>query len=275
MSISVSKSKVMSTSHDLWELIDDDKVIGTLDKVLSFKYLGIQTTLNPRKSAAVMMDRARNLAKSYKKTCISLAHDGPDTVDLTLCLWQNIAIPSILYGCEVVPFSASAIDEIERHQSSIGKFTLGLPPCAPNISSTTILGVAPFRELLYSMQLKYLARLLNQDQLRWSKDAFIDHIEGDWQSPYVKYLGVICEEVGLLKWPTSAQEVEVVLKCHFMEMNNEAIDRLSLPALKSQDSRSRMGFVNESKESQVYPSLSPDMHDQSRLLNLKKIDQKS
>ena len=272
MSISVSKSKVMSTSHDLWELIDDDKVIGTLDKVLSFKYLGVQTTLSPRKSAAVMMDRARSLAKSYKKTCISLGHDGPDTVDLTLCLWQNIAIPSILYGCEVVPFSASAIDEIERLQSSIGKFTLGLPPSAPNISSTTILGVAPFRELLYSMQLKYLARLLNQDQLRWSKDAFMDHIEGDWQSPYVKYLGVICDEVGLLKWPTSAKQVEVVLRCHFMEMNNEAIDRLSLPALRSQDSRLRMGFVNESKESQVYPALSPDMPDQSNLLILKKID---
>ena len=193
-------------------------------------------------------------------------------MDLALCLWQNIAIPSILYGCEVVPFSTSAIDEIERHQSSIGKFTLGLPPSAPNISSTTILGVAPFRELLYSMQLKYLARLLNQDQLRWSKDAFMDHIEGDWQSPYVRYLGVICDEVGLLKWPTSAKQVEVVLRCHFMEMNNEAIDRLSLPALRSQDSRLRMGFVNESKESQVYPALSPDMPDQSKLLFLKKID---
>ena len=57
-----------------------------------------------------------------------------------------------------------------------------------------------------------------------------------------------------------------------MKMNNEAIDRLSLPALRSQDSRLRMGFVNESKESQVYPALSTDMPDQSNLLILKKID---
>ena len=257
MTLSVSKSKVMSASHDLWELLEGDTIIGTLEKVLTFKYLGVETKLNPRKSAAAMMDRAKNLAKSYRKTCISLANDGPDTVDLTLCLWQNIAMPSILYGCEIVPFSASAIDEIERHQSSVGKFTLGLPPCAPNISATSILGIPTFKELLYSTQLKYLARLLRQDPMRWSKDAFIDHLQGDWPSPYLKYLGVICVELGLQKWPTTPKEIDVSLKHHFLEVNNDAINHLSLPALKPLNKRARMDFSNESRESQVSKLLRP------------------
>ena len=257
MTLSVSKSKVMSASHDLWELLEGDMVIGTLEKVLTFKYLGIETKLNPRKSAAAMMDRAKNLAKSYRKTCVSLSNDGPDTVDLTLCLWQNIAMPSILYGCEIVPFSASAIDEIERHQSSIGKFTLGLPPCAPNISATSILGIPTFKELLYSTQLKYLVRLLRQDPMRWSKDAFIDHLQGGWPSPYLKYLGVICVELGLQKWPTTPKEIDVTLKHHFLEVNNDAINHLSLPALKPLNKRARMDFANESRESQVSKLLRP------------------
>ena len=170
MTLSVSMSKVMSTAHDLWELFECDAVIGTLEKVLEFKYLGIKTQLNPRRSALAMMERAKSLANSYRKTCI---YDGPDSVDLSLCLWQNVAIPSILYGCEIVPFSSSAISKIERHQSAVGKFSMGLPVSAPNISTTAILGVAPFKETLYSAQLQYLSKLFKQDDRRWSKDHFL------------------------------------------------------------------------------------------------------
>ena len=141
MTLSVSMSKVMSTAHDLWELFECDAVIGTLEKVLEFKYLGIKTQLNPRRSALVMMERAKSLANSYRKTCI---YDGPDSVDLSLCLWQNV-----------------------------GKFSMGLPVSAPNISTTAILGVAPFKETLYSAQLQYLSKLFKQDDRRWSKDHFL------------------------------------------------------------------------------------------------------
>ena len=90
------------------------------------------------------------MANNYMKACMGIANDGPDIVDLALALWTNVAMPAILYGCEVVPFNKGSIDEIERRQSSVGKFTLGLPKNAPNISATTILGVKSFKELLYS-----------------------------------------------------------------------------------------------------------------------------
>ena len=251
MKLSITKSKVMSTTQDIWELFDGDNVVGTIDKVLSFKYLGVETMLVPSKAASVMMNRAKSLATTYKKTVLSLSYDGPDTVDLTLCLWLNVAMPSILYGCEVVPFTHAVIDQIERIQSSVGKFTLGLPPSSPNISTSTILGVPSFRELLYSAQLKYLVRLLKQDSRRWSKDAFLDHVEGDWNSPYVKYMVQIRDELGLLKWPSSVKEVKTAVTSHFLEINNHKIDELSLPALRPLAKRARMDFANESRESKV------------------------
>ena len=251
MKLSVSKSKVMSTYQDVWSLFKGDEVIGALEKVLQFRYLGIETKLSPAKAAGAMMKRATSLANAYRKTCISIAKDGPDVVDLALSLWVNIAMPSILYGCELVPFSKTVIKEIERHQSAVGKFNLGLPPNAPNISTTTILGVRPFKELLYSAQLRYLVRLFKQDDRRWSKDAFMDHLEGGWPSPYIKFMGEIRYELGLPRWPHSNKEVQVALSCHFLQENNAEIERLSLPALEPLAKRARMEFVNESKESQV------------------------
>lgn len=251
MKLSVTKSKVMSTTQDVWELFGGDEVIGALDKVIQFKYLGIETKLSPSKSALVMMKRASSLANNYRKNCIGIARDGPDIVDLALALWLNIAMPSILYACEVVPFSQTVIKEIERHQSAVGKFNLGLPSNAPNISTTTILGVKPFKEVLYSAQLRFLVRLFKQDVNRWSKDAFIDHLEGGWHSPYIKYMGEVRFELGLPRWPRSLKEVNLALEGHFVFKNDEEIGRLSLPALEPPAKRARMSFVDESKESQV------------------------
>ena len=129
---------------------------------------------------------------------------------------------------------------------------MGLPVSAPNISTTSILGVAPFKEMLYGAQLRYLARLLKQDDRRWSKDAFFDHFLGNWDSPYLRYMDEIRDEVNLPKWPTTSKEVEVALTHHFVEENNQEIERLCLPALRPLDKRERMEFANESRESQVF-----------------------
>ena len=45
LKLSVSKSKVMSSCQDLWELFDGGEIIGCLEKVLQFKYLGVETCL--------------------------------------------------------------------------------------------------------------------------------------------------------------------------------------------------------------------------------------
>ena len=151
----------------------------------------------------------------------------------------------------MIPFSKGSIEDIERKQSSVGKFTLGLPRNAPNISTTTILGAKSFKELLYTAQLKNLARLFKQDSRRWSKDAFLDHLDGGWPSPYVKYMGEIRFELGLTRWPRCNKEIETALSHHFLQVNNEQIERLSLPALEPLPKRARMEHVNESEDSQV------------------------
>ena len=251
MKLSISKSKVMSSSHDVWELFDGDELIGCLEKVLQFKYLGVETSLSTFKAGRAMMKRATSLANSYRGACIRIAKDGPDIVDLAMSLWMNVAMPSLLYGCEAVSFTKQTVLDISRQQSSVGKFCLGLPSCSPNISSSVILGQKTFKELLYSAQLKFYVRLSNQPNDRWSKDALLDNLCGGWASPYIKMLGDIKQEVGMFRWPVSSRHVDIVLSHHFMEETNSAIRRLHLPALMPISKRQRMSHVNESSESQV------------------------
>ena len=251
MKISITKSKVMSCSNDIWELFEEQEVVGCLEKVLQFRYLGVETCLHPSQSSRAMRKRAVFIANKYKSACLRLARDGPDIVDLAASLWLNIAIPSILFGCETVPFTSQVLEEVSRYQSSIGKFSLGLPSCAPNISGSVILGLKPFKQLLYSSQLKYYLRLTKMNDDRWAKDALYDNILGGWNSPYVRLLGDIRTEVGMTRWPVSVNHVDTVLNHHFLSETNAEIDRLSLPALEPLTKRARMEHVDESFESQV------------------------
>ena len=59
----------------------------------------------------------------------------------------------------------------------------------------------------------------------------------------------------MLKWPSSARQVDIILDHHFLSVTNREIDRLDLPALSPIAKRARMEHVNESHESQVFYSL--------------------
>ena len=94
-------------------------------------------------------------------------------------------------------------------------------------------------------------RLSKQGEERWSKDALIDHLVGNWSSPYLQLLLDIKTEVGMDRWPISDNYVDIVLDSHFLSEMNKEISRLSLPALEPLPKRIRMSHVNESAESKV------------------------
>ena len=106
-------------------------------------------------------------AKKYKASCIYVSREGPDTVDVVLCTWKNVAIPAILYGCEMMPFSESTILKIERIQSSLAKFALGVSSNAPNLCAQSELGLKPFCQALYERQLGFYRRILFLEDKRW------------------------------------------------------------------------------------------------------------
>ena len=249
--LSVHKSKVMSSVDDLWELHQGEDVVGTMEQVLKFKYLGVQTSLSPSKGAAAMRKRATVCANRYRAACLRLARDGPDVVDVCTTLWRTIAMPSITFGCESVPFCESHFLELQRHQVAVGKFALGLPMSAPNVSVGALLNLQPVKAVIYKAQLKFFTRLLNQSMDRWSKDALLDHLSGKWRSPYMTYISSIKQEIGLVRGPVSRKQVEIVVDHHFSQACRKEVRRMGLSALEPLPKRGRLSFICESEASEV------------------------
>ena len=251
MKISVTKSKVLSKSMDLWELFEGDEVAGCLDKVLRFKYLGMESELSPLKGALAMRHRAINIARRYKAACLRVARDGPDAVEVAMCTWLNLAIPSVTYGCETVPFNVTSLSELDRQQMGVGKIVLGLPICAPHTAVEALLALRTVKEVIFSLQLKFFVRIRDQEDTRWSKNAFLEHLRGDWDSPYLKMIGDIKMEVGMLRGPVSSRHVDLVVRHHFIGQLNRRIFDLNLPALLRVEKRIRADHVDEILASKV------------------------
>ena len=251
MNVSVSKSKVMTGAQDAWEIFNGEEVTGVLDRVLHYKYLGVESMLSPARAADMMKKRALNLARRYKAACMHVGRSGPDTVEVALMTWRCIAIPSITFGCEFVPFSDTAINDIDRMQSAVAKDMLGLPVSAPNVTAQVILGLKTFRHKLYQIQLKYFLRVNNMEKGRWAKDAMDSHILGKWISPYMMNITKIMMDVGMAGRTVSKKYIDITLDHHFITQTNRKIEKLNLPTLHAIDKLYLMDHVQEGAESQV------------------------
>ena len=251
MKLSVTKSRVMSYLRDTWEVVEGEEVVGVLDKVIQFRYLGLETVLSPYKTAKAMQKRALDLANKYKGVCMRVARDGPDVVDVAMATWVNIARPSLIYGCDFVPFSDTAITELDRCQSAVAKQALGLKMNDPNIAGEVILGMKTVREVIMTLQLKFYVRLMQQDKSRWSHDALQAHLMQNWRSPYMDHISKLKDELGMLVSPVSSRQVDIVVSAHYLAVLNKKIIAYDFPALAMVKNRSMAPHVDESLESQA------------------------
>ena len=144
-----NKSEVLAQTGnegDTWDLVDAcGATILSLKQVMQYKYLGMQVYTTMAKTVREKLKQCESKARQYKSSRISISHDGPDVVDMIVATWCNVAVPSILFGCEMIPFTDTPINNIERIQSQIAKYALGLPSPIANICAQTELGFLSLR----------------------------------------------------------------------------------------------------------------------------------
>ena len=174
---------------------------------------------------------------------------GPDVVDVVLCTWLNFAIPAILTGCDMIPFCESRIDEIERIQSKVAKFALGVPVSCANVCAQTELGMKSFRQQLYERQMKFYFRVLYLPERRWVQQALCEHLTGAWSSPYLHYISSVREKLGLFNAPAVPGAWKRHVFEHFLARADSAAS--NLPWVRSVTRLSRQPYVSECEESFV------------------------
>jgi hypothetical protein len=160
----------------------------TLDQVLSFKYLGVPLSSSPYSLFKSYNDQVKKRARDYHSRVLCLTKSGPDRCTLAYCLWTQVAIPSILYGSEVIPLTQCTITEVEKFQSSIGKFILQLPRSSSNVSGFLDGGLKPIWATIAEKVLLYAQSTMFKPSSFWPKIAMKENILLGHKSPYTRYL---------------------------------------------------------------------------------------
>ena len=250
LTINCKKSQVISPEDHDWVI--DDELTGEfliLEKVCAYKYLGIWSYSSMFKTCSERQKYCIRTAYNYKNACIYVSKYGPDIVDVILCTWLNIAIPAILTGCESIVFTDTTIDEIDKIQSQVAKFALGVPINTPNICAQTELGMRTFRHQLFQRQLSYYFRILYLPSTRWVHQALLDHLEGGWDSPYLRYIASLRRLVGMFSAPSLTLSVKGICNEYFLGHVNGVLESHEyIPQLKT---FSRQKYVTENKMTSV------------------------
>ena len=174
---------------------------------------------------------------------------GPDIVDVVLCTWLNVAIPAILNGCDFIPFCETRIVEIEKIQSQVAKFALGVSKTTNGTCAQSELGMKSFRQHLFERQLKFYLRILYLPASRWVHQALLEHLSGVWPSPYMNYIFSLRSRLCLLGIPKQFIDWKHQIYAHFLNVANVNISHLH--CIKQLKTFVRQPYVCESEWSTV------------------------
>ena len=159
-----------------------------LEQVLMFKYLGLPIGAGPYSLFRAFNENVKKKARSYLTSVLSLVKAGPDRSDLAFTLWTRCALPSILYGCEVLPLNQLTVQEVEKCQNLVGKFMLQLPRSSANVGSVLDAGLRPVWSIIAEKTILYANKLMRRENEYWPKKAFLYHLNLQDNSSYYKYL---------------------------------------------------------------------------------------
>ena len=160
----------------------------TLDKVLQFKYLGIPLSVSPYGLFKAFNDQVKQKSQNYLYNVLSLVRSGPDRSELAYTLWTRCALPSILYGCEIIPLRQSTLHDVERCQALVGKFILQIPRNSSNVCSSLDAGLPPVWSVIAEKTLLYAHKIMGRNPSYWPKKAMGENIALGNKSPYLKHL---------------------------------------------------------------------------------------
>ena len=186
----------------------------TLEQVLSFKYLGIPINCSPYNMFKCFNEQVRKRAQSYLASVLSLVKTGPDRADLAYTLWTCCALPSILYGTEVIPLTQTTISEIDKCQSKVGKFILQLPRSSASVSASLDAGLKPVWAVIAEKVLVYASTTMKKPAQFWPRIAMNVNMDSGYKSPYTNYL---------MKWRTATDSTLLSTKLIRQSTNRAAI----------------------------------------------------
>ena len=244
LQISTTKSKVMcynaTTGRTVFSGPQQDPLC--LEEVLCYKYLGVPVSCSPYSLFRNYNEQVKKRAQSYLSSVLSLVKTGPDRSELAHTLWTCCALPSILYGSEVMPLTQATIDEVEKCQSQVGKFILQLPRSSASVASSLDAGLKPVWAVVAEKVLLYANATMSKSSDYWPRMALDMNISLGAKSPYTRYLQ---------KWKTATNATLLSSKSIRISVNSAAVNSV----LEQQKLVSTTTFAMSPPQSSVSKSI--------------------
>ena len=96
---------------------------------------------------------------------------------------------------------------------------------------------------IYLRQLKFYFKVLSLPSNRWVKVAMMDHLSGQWQSPYIKYICKLRCNLGLHEEPPTMRYLDRHVTKWAVDRVNDSISSVNLPFVESLTTFRRSEYV--------------------------------
>ena len=173
------KSKVMIVNRSEDECDTTWRLNGNeLQQTQEYKYLGVWLHANG-------CDRAKSEKLSMMNQWVgrlgSAARMRACKYDVVREVWKSVAVPSIMYGMEVIVWNESEIDKLEVGQNRVARMALNAPRFAAVEALRGDMGWSTFRERLVKATLRYKVRLERMENARLARKVYLwDMRESKW-----------------------------------------------------------------------------------------------
>ena len=246
LTISSTKSKIMSFDASTGTTTFNNSLAYpplTLDQVAVFKYLGIPISSSPYSLFSGYNDQVKKRAKNYLYRVLSLVKTGPDRSALAFSLWNQIALPSILYGAEIIPLLDSTIKEVEKCQAAVGKFILQVPKSTANVCANLDVGFRPVWAVVAEKVLLYANSIMSKPMDFLPKVAMTELLQQGSKYPYIQYL---------LKWKVKTECFGLHSKQIKASVRSSAISSVISQQLLTSSSTFAMSYPGSSSPNQWF-----------------------
>ena len=231
LEIGISKSQVVSPDDESWEIELASGETVSLLQVAHYKYLGVDTYSSVYSTCCAKQNKCIQTARKYLFGIIHLLARNPSLLSVAGTTWTAVALPTILFGCEIITFAETNIQTLDSIQAQVAKRMLRVPINTFNVGAVCDVGFKPIRLQLYTRQLKFYFRALHLQQFRWLHMVLSEHLEGAWKSPYIDYICRLRAETGTYLDPPSLNDLVRSLQEWSLSEINESIRNHYAPGL--------------------------------------------
>jgi len=197
LDINFKKSKIIrlgpgSHMKSLWRMENQNQEeTRIIEEADHYKYLGV--TFGKGKPYVKHMNEVKHQIP-FKVACLKAkSSQATDKQIAAVALWNNVVLPTLTYGAEVITFNPDTINRIDSAQNGIGKWILGTSKTSNPQAVKGLLNMGSIEMLLSTKLLSMWSSILAMGSERWPK-MIMDHMRSSnkkftWYSSVLKALG--------------------------------------------------------------------------------------